>query len=108
MESRAYKFNESTLTVRFGNIIETRAEVIVSSDDCYVTMDGGHAGVSGAIYQAGSESIMRDAQKMVPSTTWRCDCHNGRQYEASEVRVPLHYNRQEAKHGHYVKQGYRR
>ena len=66
MESRTYKFNESTLTVRFGNIIETRAEVIVSSDDCYVTMGGGRAGVSGAIYQAGGESIMRDAQKMVP------------------------------------------
>ncbi|MDD6606686.1 MAG: hypothetical protein PUF00_02825 [Paraprevotella sp.] len=44
MESRAYKFNESTLTVKFGNIIETRAEVIVSSDDCYVTMGGGNAG----------------------------------------------------------------
>ena len=44
MEPRTYKFNESTLTVKFGNIIETQAEVIVSSDDCYVTMGGGHAG----------------------------------------------------------------
>ena len=51
------------MTVRFGNIIETQAEVIVSSDDCYVCMCGG---VSGAIFQAGGESIMRDAQKMVP------------------------------------------
>ena len=66
MESRTYKFNESTLTVRFGNIIETEAEVIVSSDDCYVTMRGGRAGVFGAIYQAGGESIMKDARKMVP------------------------------------------
>lgn len=63
MESRTYTFNKSTLTVRFGNIIETQAEVIVSSDDCYVCMCGG---VSGAIFQAGGESIMRDAQKMVP------------------------------------------
>ena len=63
MESRTYTFNKSTLTVRFGNIIETQAEVIVSSDDCYVCMGGG---VSGAIFQAGGESIMRDAQKMVP------------------------------------------
>ena len=63
MESRTYTFNKSILTVRFGNIIETQAEVIVSSDDCYVCMCGG---VSGAIFQAGGESIMRDAQKMVP------------------------------------------
>ena len=63
MESRTYTFNKSILTVRFGNIIETQAEVIVSSDDCYVCMGGG---VSGAIFQAGGESIMRDAQKMVP------------------------------------------
>lgn len=66
MESRQYTFNKSTLTVKFGNILESQAEVIVSSDDCYVTMGGGHRGVSGAIYQAGGESIMRDAQKMVP------------------------------------------
>lgn len=66
MESRTYTFNKSTLTVKFGNIIETQTEVIVSSDDCYVTMGGGHAGVSGAIYLAGGESIMRDAQKMIP------------------------------------------
>lgn len=54
------------MTVRFGNIIETKAEVIVSSDDCYVSMGDGYAGVSGAIYQAGGESIVKDAQKMVP------------------------------------------
>ena len=41
MESRQYKFNESTLTVKFGNILESHADVIVSSDDCYVTMGGG-------------------------------------------------------------------
>ena len=63
MESRAYKFNESTLTVRFGNIIETRAEVIVSSDDCYVSMGGG---VSRAILKEGGLCIKSDAQKMVP------------------------------------------
>ncbi|MDE7090037.1 MAG: TIR domain-containing protein, partial [Prevotella sp.] len=53
----------STLTVRFGNIIETEAEVIVSSDDCYVNMGGG---VSFAILRTGGDSIMKDAQKMVP------------------------------------------
>lgn len=63
MDSRQYAFNKSTLTVKFGNIINTKAEVIVSSDDCYVTMGGG---VSRAILCAGGEAIVRDVQKMVP------------------------------------------
>lgn len=63
MDSRQYTFNKSTLTVKFGNIIDTKAEVIVSSDDCYVTMGGG---VSHAILWAGGEAIIKDAQKMVP------------------------------------------
>ena len=41
MESRQYTFNNSTLTIKFGNIIESHSEVIVSSDDCYITMGGG-------------------------------------------------------------------
>lgn len=63
MESRQYTFNNSTLTVKFGNILDTQAKVIVSSDDCDVTMGGG---VSGAILRAGGETIIKDAQKMVP------------------------------------------
>ena len=38
MESRQYIFNESTLTVRFGNILESQSEIIVSSDDCYMNI----------------------------------------------------------------------
>lgn len=41
MESRQYIFNKSKLTVRFGNILESQSEIIVSSDDCYVSMGGG-------------------------------------------------------------------
>ena len=63
MESRLYTFNNSKLTVRFGNILDTNAEVIVSSDDCYVTMGGG---VSRAILRAGGDVIIQDAQKMCP------------------------------------------
>lgn len=63
MDSRQYTFNKSTLTVKFGNIIDTKAEVIVCSDDCYVTMGGG---VSRAILRAGGEAIVKDVQKMVP------------------------------------------
>lgn len=61
MESRKYTFNNSTITIKFGNIIES--QVIVSSDDCYITMGGG---VSHAIFNAGGETIFRDAQKLVP------------------------------------------
>lgn len=60
MDSRQYIFNKSKLTVKFGNILESQAEVIVSSDDCYVSMGGG---VSRAILKEGGLS---DAQKMAP------------------------------------------
>ena len=63
MESRQYIFNNSTLTVKFGNILDTKAEVVVSSDDSSVTMGGG---VSRDILRAGGDIIMEDAQKMCP------------------------------------------
>ena len=63
MKSRQYIFNNSTLTVKFGNILDTKAEVIVSSDDCYITMG---CGVSRAILMAGGDIIIKDAQKMCP------------------------------------------
>lgn len=63
MESRKYTFNKSTVTIKFGDIIESHSEVIASSDDCYVTMSGG---VSRAILNAGGKVIVKDAHKMVP------------------------------------------
>lgn len=63
MDSRQYIFNKSRLTVKFGNILESLAEVIVSSDDCYVSMGGG---VSRAILKEGGSCIKSDAQKMAP------------------------------------------
>lgn len=63
MESRQYTFNNSKLTVRFGNILDTNAEVIVSSVDSYVTMG---CGVALAILRAGGDTIIKDAQKMCP------------------------------------------
>lgn len=63
MDSRQYTFNNSKLTVKFGNILDSEAEVIVSSDDCYVTMGGG---VSRSILDAGGNEILKDAQKMCP------------------------------------------
>lgn len=60
MESRQYAFNKSTLTIRFGNIIESQSEVIVSSDDCYVTMSGG---VSRVILRVGGRQLSKTFRK---------------------------------------------
>lgn len=64
MKSRQYKFNNSTLTLIFGDIAESKSDVIVSSDDTEITMSGG---VSARILSLGGESIQRDAQKKLPA-----------------------------------------
>ena len=64
MEPRKYYYNNSTLTIIFGNILQSKAEVIVSSDDTGVSMSGG---VSGSIRKAGGEAIRIDAQKKTPA-----------------------------------------
>lgn len=62
--SRTYKFNDSYLTLTFGDITTSKAEVLVSSDDYKLTMSGG---VSWAIRQAGGTAIPLDAAKMTPA-----------------------------------------
>lgn len=64
MKSRQYKFNNSTLTLIFGDIAESKSDVIVSSDDTQITMGGG---VSARILSLGGESIRRDAKKKLPA-----------------------------------------
>lgn len=64
MKSRKYQFNNSIVTVKFGDITKSRAEVIVSSDDTDISMGGG---VSMAILKSGGEAIMKDAQKKLPT-----------------------------------------
>lgn len=64
MEPRKYKFNNSTLTIVFGDIMTSKSEVIVSSDDTFISMGGG---ISGCILRAGGESIRKDAQKKLPA-----------------------------------------
>lgn len=64
MEPRTYKFNNSTLTIVFGDITTSKADVIVSSDDTGISMGGG---ISGAILKAGGVSILQDAQKKLPA-----------------------------------------
>ena len=64
MNARKYRYNNSTLTIVFGNILTSKAEVIVSSDDTGISMAGG---VSGAIRKTGGEIIRDDAQKKLPA-----------------------------------------
>ena len=64
MEPRKYRFNNSTLTIVFGDITTSKADVIVSSDDTGVSMGGG---ISGCILKAGGENIRQDAQRKLPA-----------------------------------------
>lgn len=57
---RRYQIGSSSLEVRFGDITESRAEVLVSSDDYTLSMGGG---VSRAIRNAGGTAIAIDAAK---------------------------------------------
>src|SRR5215207_6667283 len=60
---RTYAFDASTLTLRFENILESRAEVLVSSDDYMLSMGGG---VSMAIARAAGSAMRLDAAKSLP------------------------------------------
>jgi O-acetyl-ADP-ribose deacetylase (regulator of RNase III) len=61
---KSYQFGKSDLTIQFGNIVSAKTQVIVSSDDYYITMGGG---VSASIFRAGGQEIMIDAAKKVPA-----------------------------------------
>lgn len=64
MESRKYQFNNSTLTIVFGDILKSKAEVIVCPDDTNISMSNG---ISASLLKAGGESIRYDAQKKLPA-----------------------------------------
>ena len=61
---RTYHVGKSTLTLEFGDITSSKADVLVSSDDCYLTMGGG---VSAAIQQAAGQSILLEVAKKIPA-----------------------------------------
>lgn len=63
-KSREYRFGNCSLTLEFGDITSSQADVIVSSDDYRLTMGGG---VSAAIRRSGGEAVMFDAAKKVPA-----------------------------------------
>ena len=65
MQPRKYKFNNSCLTIIFGDITESEAEVIVSSDDTWISMGGG---LSKCLREKGGEIIRRDACRKLPAS----------------------------------------
>ena len=77
----AYQFGHSQLTIEFGDIVTSEAQVIVSSDDCDLTMSGG---VSAAIRRAGGDDIALDAAKKIPAAL-------GSVVVTTAGRLPAHY-----------------
>ena len=64
MQKRTYRFGDSDVALVVGNLLDSDAEVLVSSDDYFLTMGGG---VSADIRRAGGSAIALDAAKKVPS-----------------------------------------
>lgn len=64
MRARTYNVGCSSITLRFGDITESTAEVLVSSDDFKLSMRGG---VSAALRAAGGLRVPADTQKLVPA-----------------------------------------
>jgi O-acetyl-ADP-ribose deacetylase (regulator of RNase III) len=62
-ERREYTFGTSRLAVLFGDLLESPAEVLVSSDDYLISMGGG---VSTAIGAAAGSGLTIDAAKSTP------------------------------------------
>jgi O-acetyl-ADP-ribose deacetylase (regulator of RNase III) len=63
-KQRTYLVGKSNLTLEFGDITTSKADVLVSSDDAYLSMGGG---VSAAILRAAGRQIITDSSKMVPA-----------------------------------------
>src|SRR5436309_10093817 len=64
MEGRTYQVGQSTITIEFGDITTSRAEVIVSSDDGDLSHGGG---VSEAIQLAARGPSEAEIRKHVPA-----------------------------------------
>jgi O-acetyl-ADP-ribose deacetylase (regulator of RNase III) len=64
MQARTYAVGRSSITLRFGDITASKAEVLVSSDDAWLSMGGG---VSAALRRAGGTRVLADASKLVPA-----------------------------------------
>jgi O-acetyl-ADP-ribose deacetylase (regulator of RNase III) len=58
-----YKLNNTIFRVSYGDITKVEADVLVSSDDNYLSMGGG---VSRALLHAAGETLRKEAKKHVP------------------------------------------
>ncbi|AZO31406.1 macro domain-containing protein [Mesorhizobium sp. M1B.F.Ca.ET.045.04.1.1] len=63
-KSRTYQVGGSTLSLVFGDITNSDADVLVSSDDSDLTMGGG---VSAAILRAAGQSLLLEVAKKIPA-----------------------------------------
>ena len=63
-KEKSYIINNSVFSIIFGDIIDSHAEVIVSSDDNLISMGGG---VSASIRSKAGNYIKKEAQKMIPT-----------------------------------------
>lgn len=61
---RTYKVGDSTLSLEFGDITSSPADVLVSSDDSFLTMGGG---VSAAIRRQAGQGILLEVAKKIPA-----------------------------------------
>ena len=65
MKRLRYKINHSAVTIIIGgDILSSKAEVIVSSDNIDISMEGG---VANAILRAGGDIVREDARKKLPA-----------------------------------------
>ena len=62
-QEKEYRINNSTVKIIFGNILDSKAEVIVNSSGSKMTMGGG---LTRAIREAGGDVIREDAQTKLP------------------------------------------
>ena len=60
---RSYAFGNSRVVVKYGDIVQSDAEVLVNSDDTELSMGG--RGVGSALLAAGGPEVQKDAQKSV-------------------------------------------
>lgn len=65
VQESSCQIQDTTLTIRLGDLVKTVADVLVSSDDSRLSMTGG---VAKALLAAGGPQIKLDAQKHVPSS----------------------------------------
>jgi O-acetyl-ADP-ribose deacetylase (regulator of RNase III) len=64
MRRRTYQRGASTLSLEFGDITTSSADVLVSSDDSNLSMGGG---VSAAIRRAAGQGILLEVAESIPA-----------------------------------------